>query len=132
MGETSWTRPLRSEVALSREGSGEKGPRASEAGGAENGRVFCDFPLLATAAAPSPGLRPRPPPSPPAHTRFSPALPKARGSGATVGRPGPPGAVRPHARLRANSQAGPALSQRGHLHCSVPGARLRPRPGAAL
>lgn len=64
MGETSWTRPLRSEVTLSREGSGEKGPRASEAGGAENGRVFCDFPLLATATAPSrasgPALRPTP------------------------------------------------------------------------
>lgn len=113
MGETSWTRPLRSEVALSREGSGEKGPRASEAGGAENGRVFCDFPLLATASAPSRASGPAPRPAlrpTPGSPRLS-ALPKARGSGATVGRPGPPGAVRPHAQLRANSQAGPALSQ---------------------
>lgn len=64
MGETSWTRPLRSEVALSREGSGEKGPRASEAGGAENGRVFCDFPLLAMGRRTFPGLRPCPPAPP--------------------------------------------------------------------
>lgn len=40
--ETTWTRPLKSETALSREGSREKGPCASQAGGAENRWVFCN------------------------------------------------------------------------------------------
>lgn len=106
MGETSWTRPLRSEVALSREGSREKGPPVSEAGGAENGRVFCDFPPRHGRRT-FPGLRPRPPAPPSSPHQVlpgSPHSPRLWGNG------GVPQAARGRAPSRPASHHQPGLA----------------------